>query len=63
MTEFAKWLADMPNECPPQLIVLYNRAIIAKTFPAYTLESVGAANAPQIFQALERLDAAQKLKA
>lgn len=53
----------MPNECPPQLIVLYNRAIIAKTFPAYTLESVGAANAPQIFQALELLDAAQKLKA
>lgn len=62
LTEFAKWVADMPNDCDPAIIGVYHRAVIAKAFPAYTLESAKQANARDAFWALELLDAAQKLK-
>ncbi len=52
----------MPNECDPATIGVYHRAVIAKAFPAYTLESAKLANARDAFWALELLDAAQKLK-
>lgn len=62
LTEFAKWVAGMPSECEPAIIAIYHRAVIAKTFPAYTLETAGQANARDLFWAMELLDAAQKLK-
>lgn len=62
LTEFGKWLVDMPNTCDRQIISVYHRAIIATTFPAYTLETAGQANARDVFWAIELLDAARKLK-
>jgi hypothetical protein len=62
LTEFAKWCAGMPNTCDPATISIYHRAIIAKTFPAYTLETARGANARDVFWAMELLDAAQKVK-
>jgi hypothetical protein len=52
----------MPNTCDPATISIYHRAIIAKTFPAYTLETARGANARDVFWAMELLDAAQKVK-
>lgn len=52
----------MPNTCDRQIISVYHRAIIATTFPAYTLETAGQANARDVFWAIELLDAARKLK-
>ena len=52
----------MPSKCEPATNPIYHRAVIAKTFPAYTLETAGQANARDLFWAMELLDAAQKLK-
>jgi hypothetical protein len=52
----------MPNACDRETISVYHRAIIATTFPAYTLETAGQANARDVFWAMELLDAARKLK-
>lgn len=62
LTEFAKWCAGMPSEIDPATIGIYHRAVVAKTFPAYTLETAKLANAREVFWAMELLEAAQKVK-
>lgn len=52
----------MPSEIDPATIGIYHRAVVAKTFPAYTLETAKLANAREVFWAMELLEAAQKVK-
>ena len=62
LNEFAKWVAGVPNTVPPELVHLYNRAMVCKAFPGYTLESARHANARDVWLALELLDVAAKVQ-
>ena len=57
-----KWVAGLPSAVDPGLIHLYNRAILCKAFPAYTLESARFANARDVWRALEMLNLASKVE-
>lgn len=52
----------MPNAVDPGLVHLYNRAMVCKAFPAYTLETARHANARDVYMALEMLDVAAKVQ-
>lgn len=62
LNEFTKWVAGVPNAVDPGLVHLYNRAMVCKAFPAYTLESARHANARDVWLALEMLDVAAKVQ-
>jgi hypothetical protein len=62
LNEFTKWVAGVPNTVQPELVHLYNRAMVCKAFPAYTLESARHANARDVWLALEMLDVAAKVQ-
>lgn len=50
----------MPNRVDPALVFLYHRAVICKTFPAYTLESAREASARELLLAMQLLRAADQ---
>lgn len=50
----------MHHSVDPELVHLYNRAIVCKTFPAYTLETARAAPARDLHVAMALLDLAAK---
>ena len=62
LNEFTKWVAGVPNTVQPELVHLYNRAMVCKAFPEYTLESARHANARDVWLALEMLDVAAKVQ-
>ena len=51
----------MDSEVDPELIAIYNRAVICKTFPAYTLESLKDTPARDVLIAMELLSTAAKV--
>jgi hypothetical protein len=50
----------MHHDCDPAVMSLYHRAIVCKTFPGYTLESVRDAQASEIMRAMKLLELAHK---
>ncbi len=63
LTEFAKWIGGMPSNVDPDLVAIYNRAVLLKAFPAYTMETLLAAPARDLYLALELMDTARKVHA
>ena len=63
LDEFAKWVAEIRGACPdPADVALYHRAVICKTFPAYTLRGLKDEPAGEIFRALELLHTAHEIQ-
>lgn len=56
-----KWVGGMDSEVDPELIAIYNRAVICKTFPAYTLQSLKDTPARDVLIAMELLSTAAKV--
>ncbi len=52
----------MHAEPDPQLVLLYQRAVICKTFPAYTLHELRNQPLREIMWAVQLLDIAQKVQ-
>lgn len=53
----------MPSNVDPDLVAIYNRAVLLKAFPAYTMETLLAAPARDLYLALELMDTARKVHA
>ncbi len=52
----------MPNQVSPQTVGLFQRAQIAKAFPAYKLHELKDAPIAELTRALQLLDAAVKIQ-
>ena len=61
MTEFAKWIGGMPSNVDPELVSIYNRAVLIKQVPAYTFESLEAAPIRDLYSAMELMETARKV--
>lgn len=61
LTEFAKWIGGMPSNVDPELVGIYNRAILLKQFPAYTFETLEAAPIRNLYIAMELMETARKV--
>jgi hypothetical protein len=57
-----KWSAGMHAEPNPADVVLYQRAVICQTFPAYKLSDLDHESAPMLLRALELLNTARKVQ-
>jgi hypothetical protein len=53
----------MKHDCPADLILLYTRAGICKTFPAYKLSDLDTEPVADILQALRLLELARQVDA
>ena len=61
LTEFAKWIGGMPSNVDPELVSIYNRAVLIKQFPAYTFETIAAAPIRDLYIAMELMETARKV--
>jgi hypothetical protein len=61
LTEFAKWIGGMPSNVDPELVSIYNRALLIKQFPAYTFESIAVAPIRDLYIAMELMETARKV--
>jgi hypothetical protein len=52
----------MHSSVDPGLVAIYNRAVILKAFPGYTMESLKRAPARDLYLAMELLDTARKVQ-
>ena len=51
----------MPSNVDPELVSIYNRAMLIKQFPAYTFEALTAAPIRDLYIAMELLETARKV--
>lgn len=61
LTEFAKWIGGMHSTVDPELVAIYNRGVILKAFPGYTMQSLKRAPARDLYVALELMETARKV--
>ena len=50
----------MQHDCPPKLVLLYQRALLCKEFPAYRLDELRNLPAGDILRAMELLSLARQ---
>ena len=51
----------MPSNVDPELVSIYNRAVLIKQFPAYTFETIAAAPIRDLYIAMELMETARKV--
>lgn len=51
----------MHSTVDPELVAIYNRGVILKAFPGYTMQSLKRAPARDLYVALELMETARKV--